>query len=281
VSKLITVYGGTGTVGSAFCKRYDEQVNLMWRSRVYSHIPGPILYLISTTHNYNVFDQPHLDVDTNLTWLIEVLESWRKNHPDEVFNFVSSWFVYGDGYEVTAAHEINPCNPKGWYSITKRCAEQMLISYCQTYNLKYRILRLGNVIAPNDQKVSARKNALQYLINQMKEGKEIEIYEGGDFYRNYMHVNDTVEAIKLVMDQGALNTIYNIGHPKNVKFMDLLIYAKKELKYNLDFKFIPQKDFHKVVQTKSFKMDTTRLQSLGFEPKLSIHAALDTCIYHK
>lgn len=281
MSKLINVFGATGTVGSAFCKRYDEQVHAMIRTQVYTHTPGPYLYLISTTHNYNVFDQPHLDVDTNLTWLIEVLESWRKNHPDEVFNFVSSWFVYGDGYNETPAMEIDPCNPKGWYSITKRCAEQMLISYCQTHKLKYRILRLGNVIAPADKGVSSQKNALQYLINQMKAGEQVEIYEDGNFYRNYMHVSDTVEAIKLVMDTGEVNTIYNIGYPKNVKFIDLLLYAKKEIGYKQDFKFIPQKDFHKVVQTKSFKMDTNKLKWLGFEPKMTIHLALDTCIYHK
>lgn len=279
--KLINVYGGTGTIGSVFCKRYEEQVNVMWRSRVYTHIPGPILYLISTTHNYNVFTDPHKDVDTNLTWLIEVLESWRKNHPDEVFNFVSSWFVYGDGYDLHPATEYSPCNPKGWYSITKRTAELMLISYCQTYNLKYRIFRLGNVIAPDDKGVSAQKNALQYLINKMKVGEEIEVYDGGNFYRNYMGINDTVTAIKLLMDESPTNQIYNVGHPKNTKFIDLLIYAKKELKYKKDFKYIEQKDFHKIVQTKSFQMDTCRLQTLGFKPSMTVEAALDTCIYHK
>lgn len=279
--KLVNVYGGTGTIGSAFVKRYEEKCNVMWRSRVYTHIPGPILYLISTTHNYNVLTDPHKDVDTNLTWLIEVLESWRKNHPDEVFNFVSSWFVYGDGYDLHPATEYSPCNPKGWYSITKRTAELMLISYCQTYNLKYRIFRLGNVIAPDDKGVSAQKNALQYLINKMKVGEEIEVYDGGNFYRNYMGINDTVTAIKLLMDESPTNQIYNVGHPKNTKFIDLLIYAKKELKYKKDFKYIEQKDFHKIVQTKSFQMDTCRLQTLGFKPSMTVEAALDTCIYHK
>lgn len=279
--KLINVYGGTGTIGSVFCKRYEEQVNVMWRSRVYTHIPGPILYLISTTHNYNIFDDPHKDVDTNLTWLIEVLESWRKNHPEEVFNFVSSWFVYGDGYDIKPASEYSPCNPKGWYGITKRTAELMLISYCQTYNLQYRIFRLGNVIAPADKGVSAQKNALQYLVNKMKNDEEIEVYEGGNFYRNYMGVMDTVEAMYFLMKHGHHNEIYNVGHPKNTKFIDLLIYAKKELGYKKDFKYIQQKDFHKIVQTKSFNMDTCRLQALGWEPKMTVYQALDTVIYHK
>ena len=54
-----------------------------------------ILYLISTTDNYNVKTNPYIDIETNLTTLIRVLENARQLE-DIVFNFASSWFVYGD-----------------------------------------------------------------------------------------------------------------------------------------------------------------------------------------
>ena len=38
------------------------------------------------------------------------------------------------------------CDPKGFYSITKRTAEQLLISYCETFNIKYRIVRILCVV---------------------------------------------------------------------------------------------------------------------------------------
>lgn len=273
------VYGATGTIGSAFCKRYDKEVNVMPRDRVHSTLSGDILYLISTTHNYNVLSDPYLDINTNLIKLMSVMESWRKECPENVFNFVSSWFVYGDGYDTLPATESSPCNPKGFYSITKRTAEQLLISYADTYGLKYRILRLGNVMAPGDKGVSAQKNALQYLINKMKAGEDIEVYGDGAFYRNYVDITDVVRAIKHLMDKSDTNQIYNIGYHHDTQFIDLLVGASRELRYNRSFKYVAAKPFHQVVQTRSFKMNTDKLQVTGFRCEVSPFDALDKIIH--
>ena len=66
-----------------------------------------ILYMISTTDNYNVHANITLDVDTNLKVLCEVLEHCKKKNI--VFNFISSWFVYGT--VDLPATEDTPCNP--------------------------------------------------------------------------------------------------------------------------------------------------------------------------
>ncbi len=165
MGELINIFGGKGFIGSTYAKLYPQSLVLDRND----YVPKPmadILYFISTVDNYNVFTNPHLDIDTNLSLLVEVLENWRNNYPLGVFNFISSWFVYGN-VELPAT-ENAPCNPQGFYSITKRAAEQLLISYCKTFNLKYRILRLPNVLGKGDTKVSKKKNAIQFLINEMK-----------------------------------------------------------------------------------------------------------------
>jgi UDP-glucose 4-epimerase len=198
----INVLGGYGFIGGRYCKmtpnvikneKYDYQVK-----------SNNILYFISTVHNYNVFTQPYLDIGTNLTTLIKTLETCRDK--DLTFNFISSWFVYGD--VPLPAKEDSYCDPKGFYSITKRTAEQLLISYCQTFNLKYRILRLGNVLGETDSKVSAKKNALQYLINELKVGNDINLYDGGNVYRDYIYIDDVVNAINLVIkEEGGISCV--------------------------------------------------------------------------
>lgn len=271
----LTIYGSTGFVGSAFVKRWQNSMDIhtreRWQRRPYPYGTTDILYLISTTHNYNVFTDPTLDVNTNLVVLTETLDSWKRNNPNGVFNFVSSWFVYGDcGYTDPYTHsgivETTPCNPKGFYSITKRCAEQLVESFATTFGLKYRILRLCNIVGPGD-KPSKQKNALQYLINEMKVGNTIELYEGGDFYRTYMHIDDCVEALRLVMLDGEENTIYNIGVRNPIKFKTAIWYAHEQLGSTSAIRNIHQKDFHKQVQTKSFAMNCDRLYDLGFYPK--------------
>lgn len=271
----LTVYGHTGFVGSAFVERYCQTDDL-YRPPRYSRRPNPykttdMLYLISTTHNYHVFDDPTLDVKTNLLVLTETLESWKNNNAEGVFNFVSSWFVYGMNYSGPhKAMETDDCHPKGFYSITKYCAEQLVESFCRTHGLKYRILRLCNILGPGDRGVSAKKNALQYLINEMKAGRDIEIYGTGNFTRNYMDVEDCVEALHLVMEKGHTNAIYNIGTEPAHKFIDLIELALALLESKSEIRFIEPKKFHKQVQAENFNMDCGRLRALGFEPKHSI-----------
>lgn len=272
----ISLYGGTGFIGKSFYDRYKALDNISLVPR-YSRRPQPnteILYLISTTHNYNVFDDTTLDVNTNLVVLTEALESWRKNNPQGTFNFLSSWFVYGD--VPMPVNEFSNCNPKGFYSITKRCAEQLVISYAETFNLKYRILRLGNVLGKNDLSVSSKKNALQYLINQMKANvASIPVYEQGLFTRNYIDIDDCIKAIVFVMLRGQTNSIYNIATDQAYLFIDMLNYAKQALQSPTIFEFVDQAEFHKKIQTKSFNMRTKKLYDLGFQHSYDMEQMID------
>ena len=226
-----------------------------------------VVYFISTIDNYNVYTNPYLDIETNLSTLIETLESCKGK--DVTFNFISSWFVYGD--VPLPAKEDAHCDPKGFYSITKRTAEQLLISYCETFGLKYRILRLGNVLGKSDMKVSKKKNALQFLINEIKENQDINLYDGGDVYRDYIHVDDVVSAINLVINSGEVNQIYNVGNGESIYLGETLQYAKKLLNSTSKFTSIEAVDFHKKVQTKNMVLDISKLKALGYTPKYNMN----------
>jgi nucleoside-diphosphate-sugar epimerase len=274
----LTIYGHGGFIGKHYVSRYQAKDH-MWLPPRWSRRPDPykktdILYLISTTHNYHVFDDPTLDVKTNLVVLTETLDSWLRNNPQGTFNFVSSWFVYGERQpalgEVGKVPESDMCRPKGFYSITKRCAELLVESFCTTHNLSYRILRLCNIIGPGDMGVSKQKNALQYLINEMKHDRPIEIYGTGEFTRTYMDVEDCVAALRLVMDKGEENTVYNIGTEPSQKFIDLIKLAHQLLGSKSEIRYIKPKKFHQQVQVENFDMDCSKLRSLGFEPKHNI-----------
>ena len=278
----LTILGGKGFVLSGYVRQYYDAaigniVSVNERSD-YSVYSDNVLYGISTVDNYNVFEQPLLDIETNLVVLIQVLENWRKRNPEGVFNFLSSWFVYGTQSFPYGIDEETPCNPRGFYSITKRCAEQLLISYCETYNLRYRILRLGNVVGPGDKKTSAKKNALQHLINQVVANQPVEVYGDGMFFRDYIHVADCTRAIDLVLHRGERDSIYNIGNGHKVadSLLSILRYVKEQTGSSSEFKFIPAKKFHKTVQVETFGMDVSKLAALGYAPEYTGNKLYDT-----
>lgn len=260
-----SVFGGTGFVGGNYCKMFPTSTIRINRT---SRMPRTkdILYFISTVDNYNVFDDLTLDVDTNLKILCEVLKNCKEE--GTVFNFISSWFVYGD--TELPAKETSICGPKGFYSITKRCAEQLLISFCETYKVNYRILRLCNVYGKGDGKISKKKNAIQYMINLLRNNEDVFLYENGSPVRDVMHKDDVCRAINLVVEQGDLNQIYNIGTGQPTRIYDIISLAKTYLNSTSEIKSIETPEFHKIVQSKDFWMDTTKLKKIGFEQQINL-----------
>ena len=254
---------GHGFIGSHYAKIYpcivNERNDLTPKS-------NQILYTISTVDNHTFKENPFVDIETNLTTLIRVLEMCKNN--STTFNFVSSWFVYGSNI---FADEESPCNPKGFYSITKRTAEQLLIEYCKEFDIKYRILRLANVLGAGDKKASEKKNALSYLIKKIKNNEEIVLQNNGLFSRNYIHVSDVCDAINLVMTKGKLNTIYNIGAHTSL-FKNAIDYVIDKTGSTSEVKSV------KGDSILSFGMNCSKLFNLSFIPKYSMYDILDELI---
>jgi nucleoside-diphosphate-sugar epimerase len=271
-NNIVSIFGGSGFIGSQFGAMYNNTKEI----EKTSNIPiqnSDVLYLISTTDNYNVFHDPHLDINTNLCKLMDVLIQFRSVCEHNTFNFISSWFVYGD--TDFPAKEDSACNPKGFYSITKRTAEQLVISFCETFGLKYRILRLCNTYGENATKVSKKRNALQFMVNKIINNEDIQLYNDGSDVRDFMHVEDACRAIKLCMDKAEQNTIINIGSGIPLKFRPILQYVKDKTKSNSNFISIDPPDFHKIAQVKDMYLDITKLSELGFKQKIPIHEGLD------
>ena len=263
---MIQVFGGHGYVGNNYvmqnptCKvnnKYDYEV---------VNSTSEIVYFISTVSNYNVKVDPYVDINTNLITLMKVLEQCKGK--DLIFNFISSWFVYGDTN--CPASEDSYCNPKGFYSITKRCAEQLLVSYCETFNIRYRILRLANVVGGTDYKASAQKNALHYMISELKENRNVNLYDNGNLYRDYIHNDDVARAINIVMSKGSINTVYNIGNGVPYLFKDIIFYAKELIGGTGQIIPIDVPKFHQTVQVHSMWMNTDKLKDLGYRPKFEM-----------
>ena len=270
---MVNIFGA-GFVGGTYHKLYPSIVNE--RS---NFIPqtNNILYMISTIHNYHIFEDTHIDVDTNLSLLINTLDNAKQKYGNDfIFNFVSSWFVYGD--TEIPVKETSICKPKGFYSITKKAAEDLLISYCETFKINYRIFRLANVIGAEDKKISHQKNALQYLIGKLKQNEEINLYNGGEFYRDYIDVQDVAHALNILLTKSKLNEIYNISNGKALLYKDLIDYVVKITQSKSKINYVEPSSFHKIVQVKSMVIDNTKLVSLGYTPTRTIFETLGTLI---
>lgn len=286
----LTVLGGGGFVGKRYVDTFYHHaignITSINKRNDYSVYSSDVLYFISTVDNYNVFTNVHIDIDTNLSTLMTVLENWRAHQIETgergVFNFISSWSVYGN--QPSPVAETAPCDPKGFYIITKRCAEQLLISYCETFKLKYRILRLANIVGPGDSKVSDKKNTLQNAFNKLSRNEDVELFGDGSFYRDFLHVEDAAHAIELVMVRGKENEIYNLGNGAAyglIYYKDILEYAKNWQNSKGSIIYKQPTEFQKSVPVASFYFNVDKLHSLGFSPRYTGYEIFKAMIQEK
>jgi nucleoside-diphosphate-sugar epimerase len=271
IDETITVFGSSGFIGSHFWGHNPDRVILQPRNDA---VPATnnILWLISTLSNYNVFDDLLIDIDTNLILLMGMLKQAKKKFGDDFcVNYVSTWFVYGLGKD-NPVKETELCNPKGFYAITKHTAEQLLESYCSTFGIKYRILRLANVLGRGDRDTSYQKKAAQFMISELSAGNKVKLYKDVSV-RDFIDVRDCVRAIELVIDVGDWNTIYNVGNGEGIA-VNSLIYQAQEIAGKGSIYEVEVPIFHKKVQTREFWMDTTKLKSLGYRQKYTLDDTL-------
>ena len=270
INDTVSVFGATGFVGSNFVKQANchiqERDNLVPET-------NNILWLISTLSNYNVFDNLTIDVETNLILLLKMLDNAHKKFGEDFcVNYISTWFVYGLGEE-NPVKEDTCCNPTGFYSITKLAAEQLLKSFCSTFGIKYRILRLSNILGVGDNNLSYQKKAVQYMLVQLLQGNKVKLYKVPSL-RDFIDIRDCVRAMSMIIDMGEWNTTYNVGNGVPISVNEL-IYRAQEIFGCGEVYEVEVPVFHKKVQTREFWMDISKLKALGYRQKYTLDDTLN------
>jgi len=267
----LSLYGGTGIIGSYFRELFPSL--LIPRDQLNPESKR-VLYLISTTDNATFKENPLIDVNTNLVELMRRLDACREAGVKE-FNFVSSWFVYGPNYR--QPHEYVDCKPRGFYSITKYTAEQLVKEYCEEFGIGYRILRLGNVYGGPDPGTNKR-NALHFLISRLKKKESVRVFNY--ITRDFIHILDACRAMALVGGLGELNATYNIGTGKATELFKAVDYANELLGNPASiFRVDPPSNYNQAIR---FSLDCGLLNNLGFEPIFNVYQGLeDLCLHRK
>lgn len=287
----VLITGGLGFVGSALANRLcaEHRVTVLARSErgrarlthperltvrigalqdlVAADIAGIdlVVHCASTVDNYNILSDPYLDVEINLTGTIALLEACKEHKPR--FLYVSTYGVYGNLSELPANEE-SCCSPAGTYPATKLCAEQFCSVYGRLYDFHYNICRLTNVYGPGDRHDNTRKGAFHYLIWNAMTGAPINIYRGGDFVRDYVYIDDVVEALMTVARVAPSGELYLVGSGEPVRFGDLIESVHRQTGRRSTVGSMAPPRFHDVVGIVDFTADITKIRALGWSPSV-------------
>lgn len=203
--------------------------------------------------------------------------------------FASTSDVYGKNTELPFNEESNlvmgPTNVKRWaYSVSKMYSEHKIIANHDELGLDYTIMRFFGSYGPH-QNTTWWGGPQAVFIQNILEGKTIEIHGTGLQTRTFTYIEDTVQGIeKCIFHPESLNDVFNIANEPDeeitIKELGLLIWElMKGDRNNPDMKLIPYETFGKYEDVMRRVPDISKIKTkLGFVPKWKMADGLSKTI---
>ena len=137
-------------------------------------------------------DDPIHDARSNVTGLLNVLERCREHAVERVVFVSSGGVVYGEP-ETIPTPEDHSTLPRSPYGVTKLVGEQYLHYYATVHGMEHAALRYGNVYGPR-QDPHGEAGVVAIFGRRILAGEPITIFGDGTQERDYVYVDDVVEA---------------------------------------------------------------------------------------
>lgn len=227
-----------------------------------------VVNFAAETHVDRSIIDPSLFFRTNIIGTSVLLECSKKFSVR--YHQVSTDEVYGDlGFGsknyFTEQTSINPNCP---YAASKASADLLVMSYYRTYGLKTTISRCSNNYGPRQYP----EKLIPYFFKLALEDRPLPIYGTGLNVRDWLYVDDHCEAIDLIIKNGKIGEVYNIGGHN--EFTNLEI-AQKVLgflgKDKSNIKFVEDRKAH----DERYAMDASKIErELGWQPKITFEEGI-------
>ena len=156
--------------------------------------PDAVAHLAAQAGVRYSLKEPRAYGHSNLTGFLEVLEAARAN-PQAPLLYASSSSVYGANTKVPFSEKDAVDRPVSLYAATKRANEVMAQSYASLYGLRLTGLRFFTVYGPWGRPDMAYWGFTEALI----EGREINVFNHGQVWRDFTYVDEVTEAISRLL----------------------------------------------------------------------------------
>lgn len=193
--------------------------------------PTHIIHFAAESHVDTSITNPSLFVETNILGTNNLL---TLAHSFKILRFhhISTDEVYGSlSKNDPPFTENSPILPNNPYSASKAGADMLMRAYSRTFGLEIVITRSSNNYGPNQDTTKL----IPYFITSLLDNKKVPLYSKGQNIREWIFVEDHIDAIDLVFHKGNSGEIYNIpGYSEhtNKEITDLLLkYTNKSSKY--------------------------------------------------
>ena len=232
-----------------------------------------IVHMAAETHVDNSIKDPALFIRNNIDSTLNMLEYARTLKNLETFFYFSTDEVFGPALNDTLFKEWDRHKPTNPYSASKSAAEQLCISYENTYSIPLMIVNVMNAFGERQHVEKFIPLCMKKILND----ETIYIHSYPDKKtpgtRFYIHGRNIANAVLFLIKNGKIGEKYNISGEKEVSNLEIAqMIAKfigKELKYEMV-------DFHsnRPGHDLRYGLDGTKLFEMGFELPVNFEESL-------
>jgi dTDP-glucose 4,6-dehydratase len=238
-----------------------------------------VIHFAAQSHVQNSFDDALQYTNDNVVGTHTLLEACRKYGKIQRFIHISTDEVYGESMISENEEKKNegsvlcPTNP---YAATKAAAELIAKSYYHSFKMPIIITRGNNVYGPNQYP----EKLIPIFIQQLLQGNQVTIQGDGSNVRAFLHVSDVCSALKLVLENGKIGEIYNIGSDDHHE------YTVSQVAHILIEKIIGTKDYDKWISyiqdrpfnDKRYYISNQKVKDLGWTIETEFNNGIDELI---
>ena len=265
-----TVYGwtlnGVGKIGEAY-----KKVDLLDDKGVQQEIkrikPDIIIHCAGCADVTLSVKEPLLDLKSNYITTHNLLFALKTLEIKECkFILLSSAAVYGNPKHLPMDEQayINPLSP---YALHKKAAEDICIYAKENCDIDTKIMRIFSVYGPG-----LRKQLFWDMYNKINETCKLELFGSGRESRDYIYIDDLVNAVMLISNVDSDEIIFNVANGEEVSIKKAAEVFVKTL--NMDESIIKFMGARREGEPINWRADISRIKKLGYEREVSFEEGI-------
>ncbi|MCI0780275.1 MAG: SDR family oxidoreductase [Chloroflexi bacterium] len=211
---------------------------------------------------------PIQDSDINVMGTLRLLEAARRCGIEKFIYSSTGGALYGEP-QYTPCDENHPIVPLSPYALSKYVGELYLQLYHRLYLLNYTTLRYGNVYGPR-QEPHGEAGVVAIFTQAMLEGKQPQIFGDGNQERDFVYIDDVVEANLAAIERGDADA-FNIGTGEKTSVNRIFESIQSIIKY----RWGPEHGPARPGEVYQISLDGSKAaRELGWTPKATLEEGL-------
>lgn len=215
---------------------------------------------------------PAFDAEVNVVGFLRLMEAARRSGLRKVIFSSTGGAIYGEPEWVPQdeSHRLAPLSP---YGLSKLTAEQFLSFYQRTYQIDTVALRYANVYGPRQQS-HGEAGVIAIFAGLLLDQRSPKIYGDGEQTRDYVYVEDVVEANYLALDFNGSGT-FNVGTGVETSVNTLFGHLRRQIAPHIDAVYEPPRAGEQLRSVLSFRKAASEL---GWRPRVSLPVGLKSTV---